>query len=121
MTIQRDLMGEIHISIPDNKVLENAANRLLAMYQENPNLFDGFSKGEIDRKIFAEILWQDGLQLLIPTDKKGEYVKTMLAAPEGEVVTRAFRWLVQNDHIRLSAKVIKSAEQMRARIAQSMK
>lgn len=117
MKPQTDFFGEVHISIPDNKVLENAANRLLTMYQANPNLFDGDSKGEIDRQIFAEVLWEDGLQRLISADKKAEYLKVFNAAPEAEVISRALRWLVSADYVRLSAKVLRSAEQMRQRIA----
>jgi hypothetical protein len=118
---QTDLFSETHIHIPDNQILENAANRLLSMYQENPAIFDGDSKGEIDRQVFGEILWRDGLQRLIPSDKKAEYLKIFNAAPEAEVVTRAFRYLVQKDYIRLKASVVQSAERFRARIAGAMR
>lgn len=118
---QTDLFQEPHIRIPDNPILERAANRLLTMYQENPNIFEGDSKGEIDRQVFAEILWRDGLQRLIPADKKAEYLKIFNNAPEAEVVSRALRYLVQQDLIRLKASVIQSAERFRARIAGAMR
>jgi hypothetical protein len=118
---QTDLFNESHIRIPDNPILEKAANRLLAMYQENPNIFEGDSKGEIDRQVFAEVLWRDGLQRLIPADKKAEYLKVFNAAPEAEVISRALRYLVQQDYIRLKADVIRKAEGFRNRIAGAMK
>jgi hypothetical protein len=118
---QTDLFSEPHIRIPNNEILENAANRLLALYHEDKELFDGETRGEVDRKVFAEILWRDGLQRIIPSDKKEEYLKIFMKAPEGEVITRAIRYLFSEELIPISRKLILAGERMRARIAQSMK
>ena len=118
---QTDLFDEPHIQIPGNEVLAKACNRLLLMYQQNQNLFDGDTMGEIDRKIFAEILWEDGVQTLVPADKKPEFIKIVGKCPEADVLTRARRFLQEKDMIRLSLKAVKSAEQFRSRIAGSVK
>jgi hypothetical protein len=117
---QTDLFSETHIQVPNNIVLENACNRLLALYQERPDLFDGETRGEVDRKVFAEILWRDGLQRIIPSDKKEEYFKIFMKAPEGEVITRAIRHLFSEGLIPISRKLILAGERMRARIAGAM-
>ena len=122
MKTQEDLFGEPNITIPNNEVLSKACNRLLLMGKNNPNITDGESVGEIDRKIFAEVLWEDGLQNLIPSEKKSDFIKIMLKAPESEVITRARRYLTEHDYpnYRLSAKVIRKSEQMRNKIAGSL-
>lgn len=122
MQEQKDLFNEPHITIKDNVVLEKACNRLLLMYQRDASLFDGDSMGQITRRLYAEILWEDGLQKLIPNDKKGEYVTAMLKMPESDVITRALRYCTNTiDAIRLPARAIQEAERMRARIAGSMR
>ncbi len=121
MTTQKDLFNEPHITIKDNQVLENAANRLLLMIQRNPELLNGDTIGEIDRKIYAEILWEDGVQNILPSDKKEEFVKVVSKAPESDVLTRARRYLAEADLIRLPSKAIQSAERFRSRIAGSLR
>ena len=117
----QDLFGEQRIQIRDNSVLEKACNRLLLMNQQDPNLFRGDSMGEIDRKIFAEILWEDGVQKLIPSDKKAEFIEVVKKCPESDVLTRARRYLQEKDLVLVSSKAVQSAERFRARIAPSVK
>lgn len=110
------------IQIKGNPVLEKMANRLLEMYERNPDIFKGVNMGEITRQLYAEILWEDGLQHIIPSDKKSEFVNTIIKAPESEVINRALRHCVYTeDLIKLSASVIRSAEQYRSRISRSMR
>lgn len=121
MPIPKDLFDEPHIQIKDNAVLEKAANRLLLMIQRNPELLDGDSMGEIDRRLYAEILWEDGIQHLIPSDKKADFIKVVTKTQESDVYTRARRFLAEKDLIRLPSKVIQSAERFRARISSAMR
>lgn len=109
------------IQIKDNPVLEKMANRLLEMIERDPSLLNGISMAEVDRKIYAGILWEDGLQKIIPSDKKTEFMNIVIKTQDSEVVSRARRELLNRDLIRLSASVIKSAEQYRSRISRSMR
>ncbi len=119
--MQTDLLGEPHIQIKDNIVLEKACNRLLLLCQRNPQLLDGHSMGEIDRRLYAEILWEDGIQHLVPSDKKQEFVSVVIKTQESDVFTRARRYLLEKTLITLPAKIIVEAERTRARIAGAMR
>jgi hypothetical protein len=109
------------VQITGNETLANACNRLLLMVERDPTLLNGDSFGQIDRRIFGEILWEDGLNQLIPSDKKQEFLNTIQKCPESDVFTRARRELLARDLIRVNSKAIKSAEQFRSRIASSMR
>ena len=109
------------IIIKDNPVLEKMANRLLEMVERDPTLLNGISMAEVDRKIYANILWEDGLQGIIPADKKQEFMSIVIKTQDSEVVSRARRELLSRDLIRLSASVIKDAERYRARISGAMR
>lgn len=109
------------IQIKDNPVLEKMANRLLEMIERDPSLLNGLSVGEIDRRLYSEILWEDGLQRIIPSDKKAEFQNIVIKTQDSEVISRARRELLSLDVIRLSASVIKQAEQYRSRISRSMR
>ncbi len=109
------------IQIKDNPVLEKMANRLLEMIERDPSLLNGISMAEVDRKIYANILWEDGVQRIVPSDKKTEFFNIVIKTQDSEVVSRARRELLSRDLIRLSASVIKSAEQYRSRISRSMR
>ena len=118
---QSDMFGEEHIYIKDNEVLARACTRLLDMTKRHPELLKGTSVAEIDRKIFASILWEDGVQHLIPSDKKEEFFKVITKTQDGEVWGRARRYLLEHDHIRLASSVIKKAEIMRSKISGAMR
>ena len=109
------------VQIKDNPVLEKMANRLLEMIELEPNLLNGVSMAEIDRHLYGEILWRDGVQRLIPYEKKNEFLNIVIKTQDSEIVSRARRELLSRDLIRLSASVIKSAEQYRGRISRAMK
>jgi hypothetical protein len=123
MINQTDLFGEERevVKIKDNGVLEKACNRLLQMTKYDPELLNGNTMGEIDRRIFAEILWEDCFQNLIKPERKQIFIDAMLKAPEQDVYTRARRELLSRDLIRVSSEAIKSGERYRARIAGAMK
>ena len=112
-----DLFGEQRISIRGNNVLSEACNRLLAMYQRSPELFEGNEVGEINRRLYGEILWEDGAQNLIPADKKQEFIELVIKTQEADVFSRALRSLVYDlNLIKLSAEAVRRAEQMRNRL-----
>ncbi len=121
MNTQTDLFSEPHIQIKDNQVLERACNRLLLMCQQHPELLNGNSVGEIDRRIYAEILWEDGIHHLIPSDKKTEFINVVQRTQESDVYSRGRRWLAEKDLIRLPAKAVQDAERMRSRISGALK
>ena len=122
MTDQPDFFGGVHtVQIKDNAVLERACNRLLNMIKDNPSLLDGDTVGTVDRRIYAELLWEDCFKTLIAQEKKSVFINAMLKAPEGEVYSRARRELQNRDLIRLSANAIRSSENFRNRIAGAMK
>lgn len=119
--MQTDLLGNPHISIKDNQVLEAACNRILAMAKENPELLNGDTMRQVDRQLYAEILWRDCFATLISPERKQVFINTMLKAPEADIYTRARRELLSRDLIRVSAKAIRDAEQFRARISSAMR
>ncbi len=123
MDNQRDLFGAEHseIRIKDNAILERACNRLLDMIRRNPELLDGDSMGEIDHRVFAEILWEDGFQNLISHSKKQIFIDAVMKVQESDIFTRARRELLSRDLIRVSSKAIQSGERFRVRIAGAMR
>ncbi len=121
MKEQTDMFGEPHISIPDNPTLEKAANRILLMVQRDPTLLDGDTTGVVDRRIYAEVLWEDGLQQFIPSDKKDDFIHIVQKCTEADVLSRARRELLQRDLIRVSAKAVQSSERFRSRISKAMR
>jgi hypothetical protein len=115
--IQKDFFGEPHIEIDKNKILANACNRLLLMYERNKSLFAGGEVGKINRRLYGEILWEDGLQHLIPPDKKEEFINIVIRTQESDVYSRALRTLVYDlKLIPLDPDAIRNAERMRARL-----
>jgi len=109
------------IKIQDNQILEKACNRLLSMVRADSSLLDGDTMGEIDRRLFAEIAWEDRFAKLVAPERKGIFIKAMMGLGEPEVYTRARRELLRRDIIRVSAKAIRSGEQFRSRIAGAMR
>jgi hypothetical protein len=109
------------IKIPNNEVLEKAANRILEMIDLDPTLTNGLTMAEINRHILGEILWRDGISSLIPSDKKADFLKIIIKTQDSEVYSRALRHLVSEDLVRLSASVIRRSEQFRAKISGAMR
>lgn len=122
---QHDLFNEPHefpsVQIKDNQILERACNRVLIMTKNDPHLLDGDSMGEIDHRLYAEILWQDCFQNLIAPQRKHVFIAVMLRSPDAEVYTRARRELLSRDLIRVSSKAVQSGERFRAKITGAMR
>jgi hypothetical protein len=120
-----DLFGETRISISGNPKLEGIANHILEIKRRVPNLLDGESIGEINRKVHLEIMLDNGL---IPVIQSGDttkfkewYLNKKLNTDTEEECARALRYLVEHDYCRLSSKVIQDAERQRQRISNSVK
>ena len=112
-----NLFGEQQVQIKGNSVLSQACNRLLAMHAQQPQLFDGDEVGKINRRLYAEILWEDGIQKLIPSNNKESFLKVITQTQEADVFSRALRSMVYDlGLIKLSATAIRNAEQMRNRL-----
>lgn len=110
----------VRVVIAGNEVLQKACNRLLEMIDRDPSLLDGNSMAEVDRKLYAETLWEDGIHRLLSIDKKPAFIDIVIKTQDSEVTSRARRWLLEHDYIRLSSQVVKKAEQFRARISGAM-
>lgn len=115
------LAHDLPVHIPDNPVLERACNRLLGMIRKDPSLIDGDSMGQIDRRLYAEVAWEDRFAKLVAAERKQVFIDAMVSLPDAEVLTRARRELLSRDRIRVSSKAVKSGEQHRARIAGAMR
>lgn len=124
MSGQTDLFGQPAVVIPGNPTLEKAANLIARAVKEAPELLDGDTIGTIDRQLrFA--LWRDlGLGDIL-TEEQLEKVREFVLDPkrclDPEVINRARRWLMENDHIRVSASAAQDAERQRARLSGKFK
>ena len=116
----RDMFGETHVSIKDNAVLEKAANHLLLLLQRKPELLNGATIGEIDRKIMTEFWMEEGLHAILTETQREQFMDFFLKATEGEVISRARRYLVEKDIVRLPAKAVIGGERFRKRITGAM-
>ena len=112
---------EEQISIKGNETLAKACNRILLMIEHDENITKGDTFGIIDRRIFAEALWEDGLHRLISSDKKQEFLSIIAKCTEPEVLSRARRELVSRNLITVSSQAIVNGERMRSKIAQAQR
>ena len=119
---QQDLFGaKRFVELHDNPTLQKMAERVYAMYEADKTISNGDSVGQIDRKICALVWLDDGLNNLIHSDQKEEFLKIMAKASEAEVITRARRWLTEKNYLPLPAPVIRKSEQQRMRISGAMR
>ena len=121
---QTDLFNEARIpagSIKGNPVLEQVVER-------HPEVLDHDTVGQVDRAILAEVLLDAGLRdRLLTADTRMEAVAVFreeLVATGGprapESLRRGRQWLVEHDHIRLSAAAIRAAAKHQAHIQGAM-
>lgn len=120
----QDLFGDPRVTIPDNPTLERAANIVMRLVQKNPSLLDGNRVGDIDRKLRVAAWMEQGLNEILNPDQVESFEK-WAADPkkcvDTELLRRARQWLVQQDHIRLSATALKDAERQRSRVTGLMR
>ena len=118
-----DLFGERRIQITGNPKLEGICNHILDATARHPDLLNGDTVGDINRKVTHALWCDNGLLEVIASgnndlfkqwyfDKKRCYLE--------EEVARGMRELVSRDFVRLPAKAIVAAEGHRQRIARSL-
>jgi hypothetical protein len=121
---QPDLFGERRIKIEGNLLLEGIANHILDLYSKDPELLNGDSVGEINRKVTLAIYFDNGLLQVLQSGAKEQFIEWFMnkkLAHTEEEIARALRYLVQNDYLRLPSKALIDAERHRQRIARSVK
>jgi hypothetical protein len=112
------------VRIPSNELLARICNHILELVKRNPDLLDGDKVGEIDRKLMLEIWQEEGLNRILNPEqweKFSEWAMNPKTCPDPEAISRARRYLLEKDMIRISSTAIKQAEQHRQRIARSVK
>jgi hypothetical protein len=121
--IAEDLFGEKSVKIHGDSYLNGIANRIFQLYQRNPDLINGESMGQINRKVHLAMLEDSGILPIIKSGSIESFRTWYLSKeyPTEEECARALRVLVSEDFIRLPAKVIKQSEQFRTRISGSLK
>ena len=122
--IQTDLFNEIHINIPDNPTLERCCNHLLNLINNDKSLLDGDSVSDIDRQLWLALSFDNNLIPIIKSgdiDQFKEWVMNHKLCYDFEVVSRARRYLLEKDYVRISQKAIVKAEQNRQRLTPSFK
>ncbi len=124
----QNLFGEPYdeprVKIEDNPLLQTTCNHLLDLTKRFPNLLDGKTVGEIDRKIMLAIWMENGVTKIVRNGSVEDFIawakKPKLCISE-ELVSRARRYLLEHDMIRINASAIQEAERHRLRIAKSVK
>lgn len=119
-----DLFGEKRIRIEGNPKLEGIANHILDLYGRKPEILNGATIGEINRKVTLAVWFDDGLQQRLTSDNPvQEFINWFMDKKQcvnEEEVARALRYLSEKDYVRLPKVAIEVAEQHRKRIARSL-
>jgi hypothetical protein len=122
-----DMLGDSYddpvVKLEDNKLLEGIANHILDLVKHYPNLIEGKTVGEIDRKLKIAF-WLESVKPVIQSgsiERFIEWAKNSKLCVDNETISRARRFLVERDLIRLPSSVILEAERHRQRIARSVK
>jgi len=126
---QTDLFGKKRISIPDNPTLEKVAEMILNLSEQYPEMLDGNKISEIDRNIQYVVWMENGLRAILqsdwattPQDRINEFEKWHKDSAKcinSDLLTRARRYLLEHDLIRVSSEAIRSGERERNRLSKS--
>ena len=119
-----NLFGEQRIHIEGNPKLEGIANHILELVARDPTLLEGDKVGIIDRQITLALWYEEGLNQFIPEDKReafANWFSDLRNCSDEEAISRARRYLVERDIIRLPQKAILNAETHRRNISRSVK
>jgi len=111
---QTDIFNETVITIPDNTTLARVATHLLHLIERDKTLIAGDDRGMIDKKCVLAYWISDGLT--------GENFKEFFLSKKhdaGDTVTRALRFLVEKDYVRLSAAAVKDGVNQASRLAKA--
>ena len=119
-----DLFGENRVSIPGNKPLEEAANLIMYLVENDISILDGKTMGQIDRQIMASAWWDAGLRKIareMDLPRFTEWANSLPSCYDTDVLRRARRWLLEHDTIRVSKDAILNADRQKAKIASSFR
>lgn len=117
--------GETRIHIEGNPKLEGIANHILQIYKRMPEILNGDTIGEINRKIHLEVSLDNGMSSAIATGSVEQFRQWYCDKKQNcdteEETARALRFLAEKDFLRLPKKAIETAQLHRERIARSVK
>ncbi len=91
---------------------QRIANEILDLVDANKSLTDGNDLGVMDRKIWVSLCLPELRRIVPDIDMRGnltEFLCDPKRCPSPEIVSRARRYLVQHDHIRLSKSAIENS------------
>jgi len=127
--MQTDLFGRKRISIPDNPTLEKVAEMILNLSEQYPEMLDGKTISEVDRDIRCIVWMENGLRAILISDPMTTGSQRLAefeswhsnpqTCTDAELLTRARRYLVEHDLIRLSKAALVEGEQHRARLSRA--
>lgn len=121
---QSDMFGEPRIQIPGNPLLEGLCNHLLRLIERDPELLTGDKVGIIDRKLVLAVWMEEGLNQILTGEQMEAFMEWAMdpkKCPDPEAISRARRYIVERDIVRLPKKAIENAEMHRQRISRSVK
>ena len=117
----QDLFGEQRIDIKGNQKLENVANHILKLVNNDATLLDGESIKEINSKVIMAVWKEEGLMRILNSDQVEAFTQWMMSSTNADTISRTVRYLAEHDNIRLPSKVVQKAEQQRSRISSSFR
>jgi hypothetical protein len=123
MQANQTLFGERTVSIPDNPTLAVQCNHLLRLTDKDKSLLDGESMGMIDRKLMVAVYEDNGLKAAASLGYEAleEFLMDSKRAPSPDTISRARRWLLEHDYLRVSQKALKDAFNQEKRLAVAFK
>jgi hypothetical protein len=106
-----NLFGEQTVQLEEKK-LQEIANHILDLKRVNPDLLNGHTIGQINRKVTLAIYLDSGLLPILQSGDKDKFSEWFLSkeAPTEEEIARAIRKLSQIDAIRLPREAVIKAE-----------
>jgi hypothetical protein len=109
-----DLFNEKRIVIPDNPTLARVATQVLSLVDRDKDLIAGNDRGLIDKKIVRAVWESDGLN-------KDNYREFLISdkMTSADTITRAVRYLVSEDQIRLSAGAVRDGANQASRLTKA--
>jgi len=120
-----DMFGEKRIQIKGDAYLNKIAQHIYDLVNREPELLNGESTGEINRRVHLAMMYDSGLANILSGsgNKLADFKQWYLAknCATEEETARALRAMLSDDIIRLPASVIKKSEQFKSRISSSMR
>lgn len=123
MPTNNTLFGERTVSIPDNPTLATQCNHILRLVDADKSLLDGVKMGAIYRKIVWAVWMDNGLKGAFQEgfESLQDFLFDTKKAASYDTVTRAIRWLIEKDYIRVSSAAMKESFNQEKRLAVAFK